>query len=100
MEKRIGFILLICCLSIGCAAGPSVQRGAEKVTAEHESPEKYEAKYDVLLERLKTLEQSVSTLRSEVANMGTRLNHVQTHPSLAAYKLPKEVFLCEERFPL
>jgi hypothetical protein len=32
--------------------------------------------------------------------MGTRLNHVQTRPSLAAYKLPKEVFLCEERLPL
>ena len=89
----VGFLL-------SCATGPSVQKEPDPITVQSGSPEKYEAKHDVLLERLKTLEQSVSTLRSEVANMGTRLNHVQTRPSLAAYKLPKEVFLCEERFPL
>jgi len=100
MVKRIGFTLLICCLSIGCAAGPSVQKGPEKVTAQNESPEKYEAKYDALLERLKALEQSLSVLRSEVANLGDRLNPIQTRPSLTTYKLPKEVSLCGERFPL
>ena len=93
----VGFLL-------SCAAGPSVQKEPEQVTAQSESPGKYDAKYeakdDALLERLKTLEQSVSILRSEVASMGYRLNNNQTRPSLAAYKLPKEVFLCEERFPL
>jgi len=89
----VGFLL-------SCATGPSVQKEPDPITVQSGSPEKYDAKYDALLERLKTLEQSVSTLRSEVANMGTRLNPVQTRPSLAAYKLPKEAFLCEERFPL
>jgi hypothetical protein len=35
-----------------------------------------------------------------VTNLGYRLNHIQIRPSLTTYKLPEEVFLCEERFPL
>jgi hypothetical protein len=89
----VGFLL-------GCATGQSVQKEPEKITVQSESPEKHEAKYDALLERLKTLEQSVSILRSEVASMGYRLNSGQPRRSLTAYKLPKEVSLCEERFPL
>ena len=89
----VGFLL-------GCATGPSIQEEPEKITGQSGSPEKYDAKYDVLSERLKALEQSVSILRSEVANMGTRLNSGQPRRSLTTYKLPKEVSLCEERFPL
>jgi len=85
----VGFLL-------GCATGQSIQKEPEKITVQSGSSEKY----DALLERLKTLEQSVSILRSEVANMEYRLNSVQTHRSLTTYKLPKEVALCEERFPL
>jgi hypothetical protein len=89
----VGFLL-------GCATGQSLQKEPEKITVQSESPEKYDAKYDALLERLKTLEQSVSILRSEVASMGYRLKSGQTRRSLTTYSLPKEVSLCEERFPL
>ena len=102
----IGFILL------SCATGQSVQKGPEKITVQSESPEKYEAKheakfetqyetkYDALSERLEALEQSVSMLRSEVANLEYRLNGIHTRPPLTTYKLTEEVSLCEERFPL
>ncbi|MCJ7786379.1 MAG: lytic transglycosylase domain-containing protein [Desulfobacterales bacterium] len=89
----VGFLL-------GCATGQSIQREPEKIKGQSGSPEKYDAKCDALLERLKALEQSVSILRSEVANMGTRLNSGQPRRSLTTYKLPKEVSLCEERFPV
>jgi len=49
---------------------------------------------------LKELEQSIFALRSEVGHLRNRLNNIQTRPSLTTYKLPKEVFLCGERFPL
>jgi hypothetical protein len=51
------------------------------------------------LEKLETLEQSISALRSEVANLEYRLSNMQTRPLLTTYKPPKEVFLCDERFP-
>lgn len=89
----VGFLL-------GCATGQSIQKEPEKTTGQSGSPEKYEARYDALQKRLKTLEESVSILRSEVAKMGYRFNSAQTRHSLATYKLPKEVSLCEERFPL
>lgn len=86
----IGFFL------ISCATRQSVQKGPEKGTVQNGSSEKYET----LLEKLKELEQSIFVLRSEVANLRNRLNNIQTRPSLTTYKLPKEVFLCGERFPL
>ncbi len=93
----VGFLL-------GCAAGQSVQKEPEKMSAANESPKRYEDTYgapdDALLERLKAMEQSVSILRSEVANLRYRLNNDQPRRFLALYKLPKEVFLCGERFPL
>ena len=93
----VGFLL-------GCAVGQSAQKEPEKVTVPSESPKKYDgpydAQYDSLLERLKGLEQSVSTLRSEVASMGYRLKSDQTRRSLTLYKLPQELSLCGERFPL
>jgi len=50
------------------SAAPLVhpRKGAEKVAVQSRSPEKNDAKYDALLERLKALEQSVSSLGSEV----------------------------------
>jgi hypothetical protein len=85
----VGFLL-------GCATGQSIQKEPEKITVRSGSSEKQ----DPLSERLKALEQSVSILRSEVADLRVRLNHVQTRRSLTTYKLPKEVSLCEERVPL
>ena len=100
MAKRIFLLLLVGFLLIGCATGESVQKGPEKVTVQRESPEKYEAKYDPLLEKLETLEQSISVLRTEVANLEYRLKKMQTRPSLTTHKLPKEVSLCGELIPL
>jgi hypothetical protein len=83
-------------LLIGCATGQSIHKRPEKGTVQSESSEKNEA----LLETLKALEQSISALRSEVASLRDRLDHVQIRPSISTYKLPKEVTLCRERFPL
>jgi peptidoglycan lytic transglycosylase D len=94
------FSMLWASVLLGCAAGPSVQKESEPVTAPNGSPEKMDANYDALRERLKALEQSVSLLRSEVASMGSRLNSDPARRSLTLYKLPREVSLCGERFPL
>jgi len=89
---------------LSCAPGQSVQKEPEKITAPSKSSEKYDAKYEArlnaLLERVKTLEESVSALRSEMAGTGNQLGSNQSRRSLASFKLPKEVSLCEERFPL
>jgi membrane-bound lytic murein transglycosylase D len=89
----VGFLL-------GCAAGQPMQKEPEKITAPKKYDDKYDARYDALLERLKVLEQSVSSLGSEVANVRHRLNNVQPLRSVTLYKLPREVSLCGERFPL
>jgi len=68
----------------------------EKVAIRDKSSDKD----DTLSGRLETLEQSVSSLRLEVANLGYRLNNRQARPSLTTYRLPKEVSLCGEYFPL
>ena len=92
--------IIVPILSVGfllsCVAGQSMQKEPEKIMVQRESPERY----DALSERLKTLEQSVSNLRAEVAKMRDRLSNVQPLRSLTLYKLPKEVSLCGERFPL
>ena len=96
--KTAKMILSILCVGflLSCAASQSVQNGPDDMAAWSEPSEKSEPP----LGRLKALEQSVSSLRSEVANMQYGLNSIQARPSLAAYKLPKEVSLCGELFPL
>jgi hypothetical protein len=100
MAKRIFLLLLVGFLLIGCATSESVQKGPEKVTIQREYPDKFEVKYDALLEKLKELEESISILRSEVANLEYSLKNMQARPSLSTHKLPKEVSLCGEFFPL
>jgi hypothetical protein len=94
--KTIILILLVVSFLMSCATGQSVNKKPEKVIVQSDSSEKY----DALFEKLKELEQSISVLRSEVKNLGYRLNNIQIRPSLTTYKLPPKVFLCEERFPL
>jgi len=94
------FICLAGFFLIGCAAGQSVNKGPEKVNIQFESPAKVESKDDALSERLNVLEQSISALRHEVVSLKYRLDNLQTRPSLTTYKLPQEVSLCGERFPL
>ena len=93
-------IFLVGFLLMGCAAGQSIQKESEKITIQNETPKNYDAQYDALLERLKVLEQTVSGLRAEVANLEKCLVNMQFRPSLTTYKLPPEVFLCNERFPI
>ncbi len=94
------FICLVGFFLIDCAEGQSVNKGPEKVTVPFESTEKVEAKDDALLERLNALEQSISVLRDEMANLKYRLDNLHTRPSITTYKLPQEVSLCGERLPL
>ncbi len=93
---RMTISVLLVGFLLSCAAGQSVQKEPENIPVEDKSWEKY----DALPERLKVLEQSVSGLRSEVASLEYRLNNIQTRSPLAAFKPPKEVSLCGERFPL
>ncbi len=81
---------------LGCVTDGSVSRKTEEVIVQS-APS---GKDDALAERLRTLEQSMSSLRSEVAELGSRLRSFQARPPLTAYKLPREVYLCGERFPL
>ena len=67
---------------ISCATGQSVQKEPEKIAVQSESSEKYEAKYDALLEKIESIGTIISGLRSEVANLGYRLNHV-SNPSFS-----------------
>jgi len=105
--KAAGKIISILWAGIlfGCAAGPSIQKESEKVTPPKE-PERMTAqggtseRYDALMEKVKGLEQSVSGLRTEVAILGYRLNEAQARRPLTTYRLPKEVSLCGEYFPL
>lgn len=96
MVKTVFLILMVGVLFIGCATDQSLHKRSEKGTIQSDSLEKNEA----LLETLKALEQSVSALRSEVASLRYRLDHMKIRPSISTYKLPKEVTLCGERFPL
>ena len=65
MSKMIISVLLAVFL-LSCAAGQSLQKEPENIPVGSKSSERD----DALSERLKALEQSVSSLRSEVANLG------------------------------
>jgi soluble lytic murein transglycosylase-like protein len=96
MEKVLGSILLMSILIIGCATDRSANRGSEELIVQGESSEKY----DPLVKRLKAFEQSISNLRSEVADLRDRLRINHARLPLTTYKLPQEVYLCGERIPL
>jgi soluble lytic murein transglycosylase-like protein len=117
MKKSIGFVLLIGLLLIGCTADRWVQKEPEKVIVQVESPEKgalddkikgleqtvsalSSSEKKAFDEKIKSLERSIADLRSEMADLKNRLSNHYTRPLLAAYKLPQEVSLCGEKFPL
>ena len=91
IKKLVGSVLLIGSLLIGYSADGPAAEGAEKVAPQ---------KDQVLTERLRGLEISISNLRSEVAELGRLLENFRGRPRLTAYKLPQEVFLCGERIPV
>ena len=95
MTKIVASILLVVLSPMGCATDWFTNREPEKVIVQVESLDKNEAG----AEKLRTLELSISQLRSEVADLEYRLGNFQSRPSLTSYKLSKEVFLCGERIP-
>jgi len=94
--KRFAIFFTIFLL-IGIATNRSANSEPEKIVVQVESSEKYN---DLSVERLKALEQSISDLRSEVAELGDRLRNIHARPPLTTYKLPQEVTLCDERVPI
>jgi membrane-bound lytic murein transglycosylase D len=94
--KRFAIFFTIFLL-IDIATNRSANSEPEKIVVQGESSEKYN---DIFVERLKTLEQSISGLRSEVAELGDRLRNIHARPPLTTYKLPQEVTLCDERVPI
>jgi membrane-bound lytic murein transglycosylase D len=95
MVKGISFILVNLIFLSGCVLDRPVTKDSGKSVAPVESSEKE----DALAEKLESLEQSVSTLRSEVRNLEHRWEQTRNRPPLTAHELPKEVFLCGERVP-
>jgi len=99
MVKIVGFILSIVFLFIRCATDRPAEKeppkGVEKVIVQVESSERV----DALVEKLKSLEQSVSNLRTEAADLKSRINTIQARPPITTYPLPPNVFLCGERIP-
>jgi len=83
-------------LNVGCATEKAVQMEPQKVFVQVEPSEKY----DALANQLRSLEQSVSMLRSEVMTLKEGLSNIRSCPPLTSYQLPKEVSLCGERIPL
>jgi membrane-bound lytic murein transglycosylase D len=96
MVKKISLFIIVCFLFISCAIDRSAKREDEKVIVREEQSEKE----DVWSEKLRALERSISSLRSEVEELDDRLRRLQARPRLTTFKLPREVFLCGERMPL
>lgn len=95
MVKSISFIFLNVIFLCGCVLDRPITKEPEKRVVQVDSSEKQEA----LAGKLKSLEQSVSRLQSEIKNLEHQLKQTKDRPPLTPYKLPKEVFLCGERIP-
>jgi len=96
MEKVIGFLFLMGLLLVGYATPQAAEIKTEKVVIQIEPSEKL----DALIEKVKELEQTIAALRSEIGELEDRLKNVPIRPPLTTYKLPQEVYLCEERVPI
>lgn len=52
-----------------------------------------------LTERIKTLEESLANLYSDLDFLQKQINHLQARPPLTAFRLPREMTLCGEKIP-
>ncbi len=99
--KRLVVIGFVSILFFG-TPGPGGSQSYEKEG--NPSPVVMERETDVMkravMDRVKQLESSISTLRLEIASLQKQLADLQIRPPLSSYKLPKEVTLCGERIPL
>jgi hypothetical protein len=96
MLKSISVILVNVIFLFGCVLDRPITKGSEEKVVPVESSDKQ----DALAGKLKSLEQSVSKLQSEVKNLENQLKQTKDRPPLTTYKLPGEVFLCGERIPM
>ncbi len=96
MLKIMSALSLVICLMMGCAANQPAQKPSEKVIVQLAPSEREE----VQAEKLRSLENSVSSLRSEVGELEKRLSQTQVRPPLSTYKLPRVVSICGEKVPL
>jgi len=89
------FLLVVFCL-VGCSTGQPGQRTSEAPLGKAPPA----ASDESVAEQLKSLERSVSLLRSEVRELGERAKRSEARPLLAVYKLPEAVSICGEKVPL
>jgi len=94
--KNISLILLNVIFLFGCAIDRPITKEPEKRVVQVDASEEQ----DALGGKLKSLEQSVSRLQSDVKDLENQLKQKKDRPPLTTYKLPKEVFLCGERIPM
>ncbi|OGP55380.1 MAG: hypothetical protein A2162_11710 [Deltaproteobacteria bacterium RBG_13_52_11b] len=96
MTRMISFLLLVGFCLAGCATDPAARkRGEGTMTQVNPSPSD-----ESMAAQLRSLERSVSLLRSEVMDLGERVKRIQAHPPLTVHKLPEAVSICGERVPL
>jgi membrane-bound lytic murein transglycosylase D len=97
---KIVFLLVSGTLLVGCASQRVAEKRPEKNVVIEKVPEQTPNREEAWNEKIKPLEQSIDSLRSQVAALEGRLKTMRTRPPLNAYQLPKEVSLCGERVPL
>jgi membrane-bound lytic murein transglycosylase D len=96
MKRMISLLLLVGFCLVGCATDQPGRREAEGPLIKTNSATSEES----IAGQLRSLERSVSLLRSEVRELGDREKRNQGRPLLAVYKLPEAVSICGEKVPL
>lgn len=94
--RTIMSALLTTVLLLGCATESATNRQDERsmLRAMPSAP------IDPNTEEIKSLQRTVSLLRSEVAELADRIRRIQARPPLSTYKLPETVSICGEKVPL
>lgn len=96
--RSIGMTFILCLFIMGCATDLPSKRGSEsqKMIVQ----EGCSGNHEVLLERIRNLEESISKLRSEILFLRKHWLSIQARPPLSSYELPQAITLCGERIPL
>jgi hypothetical protein len=81
---------------MGCATQPLVK----KESVEEGIPANVSAGDEAASEKIKSLEDSVTILRTEMVEVKNRLKSISVRHPISTYPLPKVVSICGERVPL